>query len=217
MKTKKIRSALPVYGVAAVFLLYGLIYPLYTPTRLLVALALSAAAYLILSKVFPGRVVKVESEARTGDKQIDRMVEEGRAALQQLEQLREVLPGEQARREVDRMVASGRRIFETILQKPDKAAQVRKFMNYYLPTAVKLLTHYRTISEMGGQGEHAGASRESVERSLSMIASAFEKQLDNLYRSEALDISSDVDVLETMLAQEGLLDGQPQILNKKRS
>ena len=82
--------------------------------------------------------------------------------------------------------------------------QVRKFMNYYLPVTVKLLDQYRLLESTGLDGEHIAKSKTAVENSLDMIAAAFEKQLDNLYKDTQLDITSDIQVLETMMAAEGL-------------
>ena len=84
--------------------------------------------------------------------------------------------------------------------------QVRKFMNYYLPVSVKLLDQYRTLMSTGLEGENIAKSKAAVENSLDMIAAAFEKQLDNLYRDTQLDITTDIQVLETMMAAEGLAD-----------
>ena len=89
-------------------------------------------------------------------------------------------------------------------EKPQRAGQVRKFMKYYLPTTAKLLEQYKTLSGVGVDGQHIEKALSSVESSLEMIASAFEKQLDMLYRDEAMDMTSDVQVLETMMAGDGL-------------
>ena len=77
-------------------------------------------------------------------------------------------------------------------------------MDYYLPTAAKLLEQYRALSALNARGEQIEKALRGVENSLEMIASAFEKQLDRLYRDEALDITSDISVLETMMAGDGL-------------
>ena len=77
-------------------------------------------------------------------------------------------------------------------------------MNYYLPTADKLLTQYRELDGSGSQGENVRGAMTVVENSLEMIAVAFERQLDSLYRHEAMDIQTDIDVLETMLAADGI-------------
>ena len=77
-------------------------------------------------------------------------------------------------------------------------------MNYYLPTAIKLLETYDRLSKSGSNGENVTTTLRSVENSMDMIVAAFEKQLDNLYADVAMDISTDIDVLETILETEGL-------------
>ena len=80
-------------------------------------------------------------------------------------------------------------------------------MGYYLPTTLKLLKAYETLDKQGVKGENILSSMHDVEMMMDTIIAAFEKQLDNLFQEEALDISSDISVLETMLAQEGLSAG----------
>ena len=84
---------------------------------------------------------------------------------------------------------------------------VRRFMNYYLPTADKLMTSYRLMMETDSPGENIAHAMKSVENSLEMIATAFERQLDNLYKDKSLDIETDIQVLETMMAGDGLTGG----------
>ncbi len=217
MEKKRIRSAWPIYVAAALFLLGGLIKPLYTVGAFLLAAALCAAGYILSEKLFfKGREEEVETKARTGDREIDRQVQEGRAQLKQLREAKTGIPGiDEA---LERMYSSGMKVFETVVLKPEKAQQVRRFMNYYLPTSAKLMEHYRTLAAVGGRGEHVSKVMRDVENNMSMIADAFEKQLDNLYRAEAMDISSDIDVMETLIAGDGLTDaGIKKILKEDAS
>ena len=89
---------------------------------------------------------------------------------------------------------------------PEKLPQIRRFMDYYLPTTLKLLNAYDRMSGTGVSGENIDATLARVEGMMRTIVSAFEKQLDSLYGTEALDISTDITVLETMMAREGLTD-----------
>ena len=110
------------------------------------------------------------------------------------------------------MTEAGGKIFDILEKEPSRAGEVRRFMNYYLPTADKLLTQYRELGGSGSQGENVRGAMTVVENSLEMIAVAFERQLDGLYRHEAMDIQTDIDVLETMLASDGI---RPQTRLKK--
>lgn len=206
MKTKRIKSAIPIYGSAAVWLLLGLICPrmLLKGWFLILTAALSAAAYFGLSRAFPGREVEVRKAANSGDKTIDALIEEGRGKLDSLKAANAAIPDPEISKKLDRMVRAGEEIFSLLERDTSKAQAVRRFMNYYLPTADKLMSSYRLMQETGSGGENIARAMQSVENSLGMIADAFEKQLDNLYRDRTLDIETDIEVLETMMAGDGL-------------
>ena len=88
---------------------------------------------------------------------------------------------------------------------PAKLPQIRKFMSYYLPTTIKLLTAYDKMSRQGVSGENITGTMKKVEGMMSTIVRAFEKQLDSLFGDEAMDISTDITVLENMMVREGLV------------
>lgn len=215
MEKKHIRSALPLYAGAAVFLVAALVLPMYRLWAWIVAGLLCAAAVLLSEKIlFPGRDIEVESKASTGDREIDRQIEEGR---EQLKRLCENTTGDPAiDGPLSRMYESGMKVFRTVADKPGKAPQVRKFMNYYLPTTAKLMEHYHTLSKVDMDGGNIEKALSDIRGSMGMIADAFEKQLDNLYREETLDVSSDIDVMETMIAADGLTDDGVQNIIKDR-
>ena len=100
------------------------------------------------------------------------------------------------------------KIFEAVKEDPKKLPKIRKFMDYYLPTTLKLLNAYDRMSATGVSGENIDGTLTKVEGMMRNIVAAFEKQLDSLYGADALDISTDITVLETMMAREGLT-GQP--------
>lgn len=208
MKTRRIPSAIPIYLGAAAFAICGLVFPLYKLGYILLSAVVGLGVYFLGSKIFRGREMPVETPVDTGDSEVDRQIREGLAELAKLEQAAQQIPSAEVKIQLERMVRAGRQIFDAVVQTPEKSTQVRKFMNYYLPTCVKLLDQYRYFSKLNARGGHVEGSIQSIQNSLDMIASAFEKQLDNLFRAEAMDISSDIDVLETMMAAEGLT-GQP--------
>ena len=210
LKTKKVKSALPLYMAALVWIVYSLIFPMYKLVHLLVCAALSVAVCLVGGKLFPARTVEYEEKPSSGDAEVDRQIEEGRKGLSALRQANADIESPVISAKLDRMERAARQIFDLIEQEPRKALRVRKFMNYYLPTSVKLLEQYRELIRLGNVGENAEKSKKCVEDSLEMIASAFERQLDNLFSDQALDISSDIRVLETMLVSEGLATAQTE-------
>ena len=89
-------------------------------------------------------------------------------------------------------------------QDPGKKAQLQKFMDYYLPTALKLLNTYASLPAQDVQGENIADAKKNIERSMDLLVTAFENQLDKLFQSDALDVSADVAALEGMLNMDGL-------------
>lgn len=207
MKKITIKSAIPVYGIAALWLLAGLLFPkaLLRLWFLILMAALSVGAYFVLSKVFPGREVEVRDPANSGDKDVDAMIEAGRAQLDSIKAAADELKDTEIEKNLSRMKKAGENIFATLEKDVKKAGEVRKFMNYYLPTAEKLVSTYRSMQQTDGKGANIEHAMQSVRNSLGMIADAFEKQNDNLYRDKVLDIDTDIDVLETMMSGDGLL------------
>lgn len=96
------------------------------------------------------------------------------------------------------------RILEAVKKQPKKAQDLQKFMNYYMPTTWKLLDSYRSFEKEPIQSENIRKTKKEIEETLDTINNAFETLLNDLFQSTAWDISSDISVLETMLAQEGL-------------
>ncbi len=205
IKQRKIPSAIPVYMAAAVWLIAWLIHPIYKLLPALIVAVLSFGAYYGGKFLFPGRVEEYEADPSTGDPEVDRQIKEGRADMNRLKELAAGIDSPELKKELDRIIYAGGRIFDALERTPTQALQVRKFMSYYLPVSVKLLDTYTTLTETGLDGEHIEKSRKSVEGSLDMIATAFEKQVDNLYRDTQMDITAEIKVLETMMAAEGLV------------
>ena len=98
------------------------------------------------------------------------------------------------------------RIFDRVEQKPDTVDDIRKLMEYYLPTTIKLLEAYEELDAQPVQGENIISSKQEIEKTLDTLNTSFEKLLDDLFQDTAWDLSSDISVLNTMLAQEGLTE-----------
>jgi hypothetical protein len=98
------------------------------------------------------------------------------------------------------------KIFRLVEEKPEKGPQIRRFMNYYLPTTLKLLHSYETLEKQGVNGENISAAKNDIARVLDTLSDGFEQQLDNLFMSDKIDISADIDVLENLMRQDGLTD-----------
>ncbi|MGI6174313.1 MAG: 5-bromo-4-chloroindolyl phosphate hydrolysis family protein [Christensenellales bacterium] len=206
MKTKTIPSAVPIYIAAAVWPVFSLVIKPTTVWGLLLLAAFSAAGYFVGKRFFPGETVEAEEVLRTGDDSIDMLISDSQKALRDLREANKALDAAEITQKLDRMDDAGTRILKAVAEKPERASQVRRFMQYYLPMTAKLLEQYRRLYDTNITGGNIEKGMKSVENSLDLIAVAFEKQLDVLYKDEALDMSTDVSVLETMIKSDGLTD-----------
>ena len=124
--------------------------------------------------------------------------------VRQIRELNDRIADESISEKIDRIEDLTRRIFTLVEQKPAMRPQINKFMNYYLPTTLKLLDSYALLEAQGIEGDNITASKQEIERTMDLLVAGFEKQLDMLFKSQAMDITSDVAVLEGMMAQDGL-------------
>ncbi len=127
--------------------------------------------------------------------------------LNQLRALNDAIPGEEMSDKISRLEAVSAKIFAQAKQNPDKLPQMRKFMDYYLPTALKLLKTYAELDAQGVEGENIRESKQRIEQVMDTLVTAFEAQLDRLFEDDALDVSTDIDVMENMLRADGLTGG----------
>jgi 5-bromo-4-chloroindolyl phosphate hydrolysis protein len=117
----------------------------------------------------------------------------------------EMIPDPELSSQIVELEKIAGRIFQTVIDQPGKAPQIRRFMDYYLPTTLKMLTGYRRLTERNVSGREAQATKERIESAMKVVLGAFNKQLETLYQNDMLDITTDIDVLETMLKQDSLL------------
>ena len=213
---KKIRrSVAPFYGVAAVWVVYALAFDLYRPTHFIFAAVLSTGVYLLLRAVCKDEEYEVEipdppkpQPASTGNPELDKMIRDGALAVEEMKRLDENIEDEKISQAIRKLEQTSQAIFQQVREAPEKLPQIRKFMDYYLPTTLKLLNAYDRMSSVGVGGENIDSTKERVEAIMDTIVAAFDKQLDGLFGAEALDVSADITVLETMLAREGLAGDQ---------
>ena len=205
MKKVHIKSAIPIYIAAAVWLVMGLLFPtfLLRLSGLLITAALSVGGYVVGSKLFPGR--EVEQEITTGDAAVDREIAKARERLENLRKANEAIPDPEITRNLDRMVSSGQQIFGELGRDPRKVALVRRFMNYYLPTSEKLMEQYQVLMNASTKGENITSAMQTIEKSLGLAADAFEKCADNMYKDDEMDIDAEIKVMQTFLTGDNLI------------
>jgi len=110
---------------------------------------------------------------------------------------------------ISRLEAVSTKIFEQAKTDPEKLPRMRKFMDYYLPTSLKLLQAYAELDSQGVEGENITESKRRIEQTMDTLVHAFETQLDQLFAADAMDISADIDVMQNMLRADGLTGDTP--------
>ena len=144
----------------------------------------------------------------TGDPKLDALILEKDRAIQEMRRLNDAIEDEVISQQIDQLEDATGKIFDHVIAHPEKQGQIRKFMIYYLPTTLKLLNSYDRMDAVGISGENIDSSKERIETMMATIVSSFHKQLDALFQDEAMDIASDITVMENLLAQEGLTDSK---------
>jgi len=158
--------------------------------------------------LFPGKTeyieIPVEPE-RTGDELIDELLAEGEKAIAEMHRLRDSIPDELVREKIVEVAAITDKIFKDLLEDPDDYNQVKRFSDFYLPTTIKLLHTYDRFGQSGAGGENISGTLERIDSALDTIIDSYKKFFDSLFENQALDIETDIIVLEKMLRSEGLI------------
>ncbi len=126
------------------------------------------------------------------------------AILREIRQINEAIPDESMSAKISRIEEITAKILAYQKSHPNRESQLRPFLNYYLPTTLKILRAYAQLEAQGVEGENITAATERIEGMMDQVVAGFEKQLDRLFQDDAMDITSDVQVLENMLKKDGL-------------
>lgn len=219
MTTHKKVSVLPIYLVGAVWLGYALLFPLRTLPHYLLCAGLSFVAFLVGKAIWPDKVYQTpetpKAEAKKAeprkeekaDPEIAALRKEKDRAVSELRRLNDAIPDEKISAQIDHLEEVTGKIIDQVIAQPAKKPQISRFLDYFLPTTLKLLNAYDRMDSAGISGSNIDATKSKVEQMLDTLCAAFDKQLDSLFGDEALDISTDITVMENLLAQEGLSGG----------
>lgn len=147
-----------------------------------------------------------EEQALKGSlsEEVQKVIEEGEAYIEEIRKCNEAIPGVEISNKMYHLENVILRIFKRVEQHPELISDLHKFMDYYLPTTVKLLKAYEELDKQPIEGENIKTAKKEIENTLDTINEAFENLLDGFFRNTAWDVSTDISVLKTMLAQEGL-------------
>lgn len=159
-----------------------------------------------------------EAEKKSAEKtapEVTEVLERGNAYLAKIRASNDAIPGEEISAKISRMELIVDRIFERAKSHPEIIPDLKRLMDYYLPMTVKLLDAYEDMDRQPVQGENIRSSKKEIEETLDTLNLAFEKLLDSVFQEVAWDVSSDISVLNTMLAQEGLKEDELTKMQRK--
>lgn len=159
-------------------------------------------------------VEKAKLENHNLNPETKKSINTGRQLVLEIKEANVALPGEKISRKLNRLEEVTGKIFEYVEIHPEKLPEIEKFTDYFLPTTLKLVEGYKKLEYQSVQGNNISTAKAEIEESLDTITLAFENLLDDLFQDMAMDISTDISVLEIMLAQEGLTKDKMTINNK---
>lgn len=216
-KNKKKKAVKAIYGFTVAWIIAAAFLPLYRIWGLLMAAAVSAfVAYLLgrssvqkennagREQVSKSAAAPERVEKKSYGPEIDPIVEEGNRALSEMAGYTCPSRTPRCARKINELMRITDKITQDAIADPSDIPQIKKFMNYYLPTTIKLLNAYDRMSAQGIEGENLDKSMKSINEMLDAAIEAFKKRLDSLFEDQALDIETDIKVMNTMLAREGL-------------
>ena len=219
------RHASPFYSFAITWVILAWIFPVFKLWGLLVTLGIcSFIAYCFglgaarkdkkqAAKSAPKKeTVKSapvsEPVKKSYGPEIDPILADGNRALSEMGRLYMSIKDPEVRQKINEIMRITDKIVQDAIQDPSDIPQIKKFMNYYLPTTIKLLNTYDRMSAQGIAGENLDKSMRSINEMLDAAIIAYKKRLDSLFENQALDIETDIQVMNQMLAREGLTDNK---------
>lgn len=223
---KKKRSAFPIYAIGIVWLLYA--GKLNTFRGILSCAVVSAIVYAILRIVLPGKKTDEPPKAAAPEQpqpkqaekkpepqpepepeeklppELQSVIYQGKRAIADIRRLNDEIPDERISAQIDLIERLTAQIFDCVRKNPKKLSQIRQFLNYYLPTTIKLMEQYVTLQNQSLKTENITEGMQKIEDLLDKVIVAFQRQLDALFESDVVDITADIRVMEQMMASEGL-------------
>jgi len=144
--------------------------------------------------------LKKQREAQSAAQEPPKETEEGYSGiLRNIRRANDRIADPVLTAKIDRLEDITARIFRAVEEDPKKRSRIDTFLNYYLPTTQKLLDAYAEFDAAGVEGENLRQAKQRIEKTMDSIVEGFEHQLDELYKTDAMDVDSDIRVMETML------------------
>lgn len=211
-KQVRLRPWVHIYGFAAVWVVWAFFLPMYRLVHFVGLFGASLVVSLILRRICKGKVVEIEvprpspAPFTSGNDEVDGLVREGELALSEMARLRADIRDPKIGAKVDEIMEVSGKIVRNVMEDPEHFDGVRRFLRYYLPTTIKLLHAYDRLDAQGISGQHISGTMGRIEDVLDTMADAYKKQLDALFARKALDIETDIEVMEGFLKREGFTE-----------
>ena len=209
----------PIYAVVVLWLLWPFILPLFKLLHYAFLITAAVILYNIVNTIAKAKAdakpqqeqqpqKPVHEEKSSGNEEVDKLIKERNLTISELRRLNYNIENEKISAWIDDIENTTTKIFDVVIAHPDKLPQISKFLNYYLPTTMKLLNTYDRMGSQGVSGENISGTMKKVEETLEMVVKAFHKQLDTLFAGEALDVNADIAVMENLMKTEGLAEDE---------
>lgn len=215
-KSRGKRSAAPIYTIAAVWIIYSLFWPIFNIGRLITVVLLSVAGFAAAWALTANKGTNQEPEAeepkaktKAEEKpqyspEVQAIIDEGKRAQSELGRLYASIPDLEVKRKIRDIMEVSDKIIEDAIDDPSDVPQIKKFLDYYLPTTIKLLNAYDRMGAQGIEGSNISGTMKSISEMLDTAIEAYHKLLDSLFANQALDVETDIEVMNTLLKREGL-------------
>ena len=135
------------------------------------------------------------------------MLQQGQASVRRIQELNDAIPDFKLSAQLKQLEILTQKIFDYVKQHPENVRQIRQFLNYYLPTTIKLLEQYVVLQNQGVRTGNIDEGMRKIEEMLEKVIAAFQQQLDSLFENDVVDITAEIRVMEKMMASEGLTGG----------
>ncbi len=149
--------------------------------------------------------------------ELKEVLDKGSEYVKLIREVNDDIPGREVSDKLEKMEKIVRKIFETVRENPEQADKLSMFMDYYLPTTAKLIMAYRDMDRKEVQGENIMSAKQEIENTLDMINEAFEKLFDSMFKEQSLDVQTDIDVMRTMMKQQGLAPNELDLLKRREA
>ena len=219
-KQSKKKSVMGFYIAMVVWLICSATLHLYTIPGMLSAIVITVLVTKLITGLFGRKNSSADEESYGFEEsasaesvptsygpEIDNIIADGNRAMSEMGRLYSSIDNPEIKQKINELMRISDKIVQDAIHDPSDVPQIQKFLDYYLPTTIKLLNAYDRMDSQGISGDNIDHTKMSILEMLDTAIEAFKKQLDSLFANQALDIETDIEVMNTMLKREGLAGG----------